>query len=192
MLESLEMLDRSLFLLINGFHTPLLDRVMWQLSENWPTFVLIAAVLFAMHKMKGRKRALEFALGIALVFACTDFTANLIKHGVKRYRPTHNLEISQQVHTVNEYVGGKYGFFSGHAANTSGMITFVFLCLSWVPFKWRLLLFVYPLLVAYSRIYLGVHYPLDCVAGLVYGCLIGIGLYFVMNRYFFKAHATTT
>ena len=189
MFESLEMLDRSLFLKINGLHSPLMDVVMWQLSESWHTYVLIAACLYAFFKWEGRKKTLEIALGIALAFACTDFSSNLIKHGVQRYRPSHNLELQHAVHLVNDYRGGMFGFFSAHAANTMAITGFVFCCLATIRPRWRYALFVYPVLVAYSRIYLGVHYPADCLVGLAYGFLLGVLIYLIMNRFFFRTHA---
>ena len=171
---------------INSFHTPLLDTIMWHMSETWPTIVIICAVAFAFYKKFSGKKAIEFIVGCAIVFACTDFSSNMIKHGVKRYRPTHNLEIKEQIHLVNNYSGGKYTFFSGHSANTFGIITFIYLCINWIRVRYKLLLFLYPFLVVYSRMYLGVHYPSDIFAGMIDGLLFGILVYYIMNTYFFK------
>lgn len=189
MIESLEMLDRHLFLKINALHTPLMDTFMWYMSESWHTYLLVAVIGYAFYKKFSARKALEFIVGCAIVVACADLSTNLIKHNVKRYRPTHNLEIKTQVHTVKDYRGGEYGFFSSHAANTFGIAMFSFLCIGWIKRRYKLLLFIYPILVGYSRIYLGVHYPSDVFFGMLNGLFFGTLIYFLMNKFFFSSHA---
>ena len=186
MFEKLKLFDRYLLLKINTIHNPLLDDVMWFLSYTWPTVLIVLSVAVAFYKKYQLKKAIEFLLGCAIVFACADFTSNSIKHTVERYRPTHNLEIKDQIHTVNNYKGGKFTFFSGHSANTFGIITFIFLCINWIQLKYKLLLFIYPCLVIYSRIYLGVHYPSDVFAGMLTGIFFGWLVYKIINKHFFK------
>lgn len=186
MLEWLELLDRALLLKINALHTPLLDTFMWYMSESWHTILLILAVAYAFYKKFSAKKAVEFVVGCAIVFACTDLSTNLIKHNVQRYRPTHNVEIKERIHLVNNYSGGKYGFFSAHSANTFGIITFMFLCIHWVRTRYKLLLYIYPLVVVYSRVYLGVHYPSDVLTGMISGLVFGVLVYYMMNTYFLK------
>jgi undecaprenyl-diphosphatase len=191
MIDSLKMLDRAVLLKINSLHTPFLDTLMYVLSEQLATILTVLIVLsiaFIFYKKFSVKKAAEFLIGCAIVFACTDLSSNAIKHGVKRYRPTHNTEIKELVHMVNNYSGGKYGFFSGHAANTFGTITFIFLCLNWIRPKYKLLLFIYPFVIGYSRMYLGVHYPSDIFVGMVDGLFFGILGYYIMNVYFLKQH----
>jgi undecaprenyl-diphosphatase len=127
-------------------------------------------------------------VGCAIVVACTDLSTNVIKHAVKRYRPTHNLEIKDRVRVVNDYHGGKYGFFSAHAANTFGAITFIFFSVHWVDKKYRLLFFLFPLIVIYSRLYLGVHYPSDILTGIISGLFFGRVVFVIMNKHFLKLH----
>jgi len=192
MFDSLKLLDRNLFLKINAAHSPLLDEFMWHMSDSWHTILIILVVAYAFYKKFSLKKAAELLLGCAIVFACTDFTSNLIKHQVQRYRPTHNLEIKQQVHIVNNYSGGKYGFFSAHASNAFGVVTFLILSINWIQLKYKLLLYFYPLLIIYSRVYLGVHYPSDVISGMLYGIIFGLGIYYLMNNYFFSPHVKTT
>lgn len=189
MFDSLEMLDRSLLLTINSIHSPLFDTFMYYLSEklaNYITIFIILAVAYAFYKKFSAKKAIELIVGCAIVFACTDLSSNYFKHSVKRYRPTHNLEIREKVHTVNDYSGGQYGFFSGHAANTVGVITFLFLCINWWRTKYKVLIFIYPLVVVYSRVYLGVHYPSDVAIGMLDGLFFGWLGFKVMNKNFLK------
>ena len=189
MFDTLEMLDRNLLLKINSMHTPFMDGMMWFMSRTEPIILIILTVAFLFYRKYSLKKAVEFMVGCAIVFACTDLSTNVIKHSVKRYRPTHNLEIQKQVHIVNDYHGGKYGFFSAHAANNFGIITFIFFCVHWVPRRYRYFFFVYPLLVVYSRMYLGVHYPSDILMGIVSGLVFGRVVYIIMNQYFFKLDA---
>lgn len=189
MFEALKELDRTLLLEINSHHHPGVDQVMWFFSLSGPTVFIVLAIAFYFYRKFNPRKALEFVLGCSIVFACADLSSNSIKHSVKRYRPTHNLEIREKVHTVNDYRGGKYTFFSGHASNTFGVITFIFLCLRHVPLSRRLLLFIYPLLVVYSRMYLGVHYPSDILTGTAAGLLIGSLVFSIMNKHFLKLDA---
>lgn len=186
MIESLELFDRWLLLAINAFHTPLMDTFMWYISKTWPTIAVVLAVAFAFYKKYSPKKMMEFLVGCAIVFACTDLSSNLIKHGVKRYRPTHNLEIKTQVHVINDYHGGQYGFVSGHAANTFGAITFIYLCIHWLQRKYKIWLFLLPVVVCYSRMYLGVHYPSDILCGTLIGIFFGMLVYRIMNTHFLK------
>jgi undecaprenyl-diphosphatase len=192
MIDALELLDRNLFLMINGWHSPIADRLMWFVSKTWPTVLFVLAFGGIVYRRLGSKKMVEFLVGCCIVLACTDLTSNGMKHGVKRARPTHHLEIGKTVHVVNDYRGGEYGFFSGHAANTFGVTTFIFLCLNWISLKKRLWLFVYPLIVAYSRIYLGVHYPSDVIAGTADGLIFGSLGFLVMNRYFLNLNVQKT
>jgi undecaprenyl-diphosphatase len=171
MLESLEMFDRKITLAINGAHQPWLDDFMWYASESWHTYLLALGFAWAFFSAH-RSKVIWFIFGCLLVAGATDLTSNTMKHGIKRYRPTHNTEIGSRVRTLREYRGGQYSFISSHAANAFGLITFIGLCFrrrSWT----RVLLFVYATVISYSRIYLGVHW-----AG-----------FLLVNTYILKLHA---
>lgn len=191
MFESLKSIDRDLLLRINSLHSPLMDTFMYYLSEKFSTYItvlIILSVAYAFYKKHHLKKAVEFILGCAIVFACADFSANITKHNVKRFRPTHNIEIKEKIHRVNDYSGGKYTFFSSHASNTFGIITFIYLCVYWIRARYKLILFLYPLILIYSRMYLGVHYPSDVFTGSLIGIMFGMIVYYIMNLYFLKLH----
>ncbi|MDP2386803.1 MAG: phosphatase PAP2 family protein [Bacteroidota bacterium] len=179
MFETFENIDRALFLKLNGFHNEALDAVIPVLTyfPTWtPLFLLV--VFFLVRKYK--KRSSLFLLILPIMILCSDQGSNLVKKSVKRYRPTHNTEIGTQVHTVEGYKGGQYGFVSGHAANSFALATIVILLFP-VMNRWlKIVCVLWALLICYTRIYLGVHYPSD----LFVGACIGIVSAILMHRLF--------
>ena len=188
MFETLEQIDRSLFLLINSWHSVLLDDVMYYISQMWIFVPLYIYWLYLVYRKEGFKKLLVLLAFTGLLILLTDQTSNQTKHAVKRYRPSHNTEIMKQVHTVNDYRGGQYGFFSGHASNSFGIATLLFFMLASRPMWFRLICFLWAGLTAYSRIYLGVHYPSDILVGTLVGVIWGLIIFELMqytfNRYF--------
>lgn len=194
MFDQLIHIDKSWLLAINGAHAPWADAFFWQVSQaaTWlPLYVLLIACLFV--KFRGQRTAKEFRffstgfrplsiiiaiVMIAIAIGGADIVcAQLIKPLVARPRPTHDAEIGAFVHIVNGYRGGAYGFCSNHAANT--MACAVLCSLLFTHGKSRLAhlyvtlpLMFWVMLNCYSRMYLGVHYPLDIAAGLVVGSLM--------------------
>lgn len=130
---------------------------------------------------------------LAVLIAFTDQSSNRVKHHVKRYRPTHNIEIGEKVHILHDYRGGKYGFFSGHSANCFGIAMLLFLVFSNKPLWFRSIFFVWAAITAYSRIYLGVHYPSDIFVGFLVGLFWGFVVFkliqFTFKKYFNEAIA---
>ncbi|HEY1040766.1 MAG TPA: phosphatase PAP2 family protein [Bacteroidia bacterium] len=176
MFETLKNIDRSLFLKLNGFHNDLLDAVIPVLTyfPTWtPVFLLVLFLLVRKYK----KRSLLFLLIVPLMILCSDQGSNLVKKSVKRYRPTHNTEIGEKVHVVENYRGGQYGFVSGHAANSFALATIVILLLPAMHKGLKLVCILWALLICYTRIYLGVHYPSDLFVGGMIGVLSAVLMY---------------
>ena len=175
MVECLDSLDRSIFLFLNGMHNDFFDVFMWYVSKTATWSLMLLFLLYIIFKNNWRM-ALMVVLGIALTITLADqISSGLIKDFIGRFRPTHNPEIESIVHTVNGYKGGLYGFVSSHAANTLGVAVYISLL-----FRNRyitLFMMLWSLLVAYSRIYLGVHYPGDILGGMIVGVISGFVVY---------------
>ncbi len=188
MFELLKGYDRNLLLGINSHHNEWMDVVMFYISEIWiclPLFIYWVSLFIKKYEIKKVMILLFFLVALITL---TDQTSNRVKHSVKRYRPTHNLEIKDQIHTVNDYQGGQYGFFSGHAANTFGIAMLLFLLFKEHSILIRSSFFVWAGITAYSRLYLGVHYPSDILVGIVVGLIWGYVIYqliqFTFKKYF--------
>ena len=183
MIESFEAIDRIIFFLINGDRGFLADQFFDWVSfmPIWIPVYLWAA--FAVYRKYGKKIAIAILFCASLILI-SDQTCNRFKNFFHRYRPTHNLEISQKVHTVNNYKGGQFGFVSGHAANTSAFVCFLFMLLKPMRRGFVLGLMAWVLLIGLSRIYLGVHYPFDILGGYLVGSIYGLALGSLFVRYF--------
>jgi len=173
-------LDKNVFLYINGIHSPAWDNVMWWITRA-STWIPLYIVLLVIVIYKERPYRFIFTiLFVALVVTLCDQFSVLIKNLVERPRPTHDPEIANLVHIVNNYRGETYGFVSSHAANFFGVATF--LSNQFKHFRWSLFLFIWALVIVYSRVYMGVHYPLDIICGAMLGVLIGILCYTLKVR----------
>jgi len=172
MLNYLNQIDTELFLIMNGWHNHLFDILMVYVSSMlfWlPFYIFLFYLLIREYKWN----SLILLLFTALLITLTDQSSvQLFKNVFQRLRPCHNPDIQAMVHTV-EYCGGLYGFVSSHATNYFGIIVFVSGLLKnrykWLPW----VLVIWGLLIIYSRIYLGVHYPGDVIAGAILGSVIG-------------------
>ena len=181
-MESLLALDRSLLLAINSWHAPWADTVMWWVSNRYvwlPLYALLVALVF---RRFGWKQALLILVGFGAAVGLADFVSSgLIKHWVCRLRPTHDPALMDLVHLVRDYRGCLYGFVSSHAANT--MACALLFSLLWKDWRATTPLMLWVALNCYSRMYLGVHYPLDIVGGLLVGALMAWIVYLFLNRW---------
>ena len=105
----------------------------------------------------------------------TDQSSNFFKEFFERLRPCHNPELIEIIRIVKDGCGGLYGFFSAHAANTFAFASFIyFLTPNENNYKrTSFLLFIWAVIISYSRIYIGVHFPSDIIIGAIYGLLSG-------------------
>jgi len=173
MIQTISEWDKSAFLYLNGFHSDLMDYVM-TLFTLTPTWILFYGVtLYVIIRKYGRK-SIPIIISIVLVILLADQLSGLLKHSIMRLRPSNDPEVSPYAH-VFFTKGGLYGFVSAHAANAFSFATFTaFLFRSR---GYSIFIFPWACLIAYTRIYLGVHYPGDILGGMILGILIGWGIF---------------
>ena len=163
--------DQQLFLFLNGLGDPAWDPFWRMVSDKWIAIPLYALLLYLAVRQLGWKKAALMVVFIALLITCTDQLANFFKYGVRRLRPCHESELDGIVRLVKSSCGGQFGYFSAHAANSFGLAAFFAVLWGERPRWWTFLLFAWAISVAYSRIYLGVHYPLDVFSGALTGVI---------------------
>ncbi len=190
-------LDYQLITLINGAHTPWLDRFLWAMTHAWPWLPMFL-LLFGLTALFYRRNAWRVLLFIALSVGTSDIiSSGIIKPLVHRPRPSHNPELTLHLHERPNgtfYRGGPYGFTSSHAANSSTLAILLYLFLR--PFlsrKWPLALFLtgFVLLFCYTRVYLGVHYPTDILGGWCVGIIVSLSA-FTLYQYVEKKRKNVT
>jgi len=191
MIDFLVRLDIDIFLAINGWRSAWADVFFWGVSGKFIWVPFYALLLFLMIR-KNRKSWWLIIIMIPLLVALTDqISVQLFKNVFHRFRPCHNPELEGLVHIVNGKCGGSWGFVSSHAANSFGVAMF-----AWLMLRKRIRYMFWPLfigyagMIAYSRVYLGVHYPADVSVGALLGMLIGFGVYqfhqWLVNKLFLK------
>jgi undecaprenyl-diphosphatase len=182
MFEQLKKLDKEILLFINSYHNSFFDSVMWFASDktSWvPLYIFLCILLIWKYKQLAWLMVL---LIIPLIVASDMFTSEILKPLTGRLRPSHHPGLENLLHYVNNYRGGLYSFPSSHAANTFALITYLCLItakkIQWLPY----LLIPFAVLVSYSRMYLGVHYPSDVLVGTIIGVLLGWIFYKIYFR----------
>ena len=173
MLEKLVQLDRQTFLFLNGLGTETWDGFWMFMTDTISAVPLYAVLLFLTYRFFGLKRTLLILVAVALLITCTDQLSNFFKYGVQRLRPCHDPDISGVMRLVKSYCGGKYAYFSAHAANSFAVASFFALLFQGKIRFLRVFLIIWASLVAYSRIYIGVHFPLDVLTGMFVGVFFG-------------------
>ncbi len=163
-------LDSDILLWINGHYEGWLDEVMWTVSaaKTW-AWLYVALVILLVKKFHNWKLVLLILVGFGIAVGLSDYLCSgILKPLVCRLRPTHEPALDP-LHLVRGYTGGLYGFCSSHAANT--MAVALLFSLLYKDARATVSLMAWVALNCYSRMYLGVHYPSDIIAGLLIGSL---------------------
>jgi undecaprenyl-diphosphatase len=185
-METLLACDKVLFLWLNGLGTVTFDTF-WMFMTHRGSNVLLYLALLLFYGFKySWNGAAYLLLFTGLLILCTDQLTNLFKVQVGRLRPCYDQEVKTLMRLVKSTCGGRYSFFSGHASNSFALA--VFFGLIFKPtyhLHLPVLLFI-AFLIAYSRVYIGVHFPLDIFVGAIAGSLIGIGFHRLWNFYNFR------
>lgn len=169
--------DSELFSFLNGLHFDWLDPIMVSVSSVpiWiPLYVVVSFFIFKKYKWEG----LLCMAAIALCIVIADQMSTAIKYAIERPRPCNALDSVYLLETC----GNGYSFISNHASNVFGFAMITALFFRKRPYT--VAIFLWAFLVAYSRIYLGKHYPLDIVGGAAFGMFVGGGCYQLLQLYY--------
>lgn len=176
MLDKLIQADINLFIWLNSWHNDFFDPVMKFISGKmeWaPLYLILLGI--TIYKYRWKSIWIIVAVVIAITLADT-ISSKVFKVCFERLRPSHNPDLEGIIHLVDDYKGGLYGFVSGHAANSFCLAVFFALLFRNRIFQAFILLWA--VIVSYSRIYLGVHYPADILGGALLGSLVALGIYY--------------
>ena len=180
MLDQLLKYDTELFLFLNNLGNTSWDGFWRFVTEKWSSIPLYAFLLYLVFKHYGWKGTLVIIVCVALMITATDQIASLFKYGIKRPRPCKVEELQSLMRYVADGCG-RFGYFSAHAASSMAAAVFLGLSLQkwykYLPF----LLLLWAVITGYSRIYLGVHYPLDVISGMAFGGLTGWLFYLIQK-----------
>jgi undecaprenyl-diphosphatase len=176
MIEFLKDIDIQLFLFFNSFHCPVGDFVMHWLSEKYIWVPLYAFLLYLLFRFYGKKTFILIVLVALLITISDQVSVHFFKNVFLRLRPCHEPALEGMVYTLGR-CGGKYGFISSHASNSFAIAVFMALLL-WNKMRtMAVIMLIWALMVSYSRVYLGVHYPGDILVGGMVGALEALLVY---------------
>lgn len=181
MIEFLNNIDIQVFLALNGMHNSAFDFIMYWISHKFIWIPLYGLILYLIIKHY-KWNSIYILLAIALLIGLSDqISTKLFKNIFERLRPCHNPDLEGLVHIVRNKCGGQYGFISSHAANSFALASFLSLILRKYYKKIGLWFYIWAALIAYSRVYLGVHYPGDVLVGALAGMVLGYLVYKVLH-----------
>ena len=182
MLNNLLEIDHQLFIFLNNLGSESYDFLWILISNKICMFIFLLLLVSYLLLRYKQNRSIVFICAIIVCISLTDLLhVHLFKNVFMRLRPCWNLDIIEYMRPLLIDCGGKYGFISGHAANATALTTFILFSFKRHNFILNYILITWCLLVSYSRIYLGKHYPLDVFFGIVFGYLIGFGLFKLYN-----------
>jgi undecaprenyl-diphosphatase len=165
--------DHKLFLWLNNLGNETFDGFWMLMTNKVVNFLIYIIALIYLFKKINVKSLISIILFLCFLILISDQTANLFKNFFERLRPCHDDQISSYVRLVKQNCGGLYSFFSAHASNSFALATFFFFVYNKIIQRKIILFFILALLVSYSRVYIGVHYPLDIISGSFFGFISG-------------------
>jgi undecaprenyl-diphosphatase len=186
-MEYLAEIDQEVFLFLNNLGNPAWDAFWNLITNKFTSIPFYGLLLYLLYRGLGLKKTLITLLFVAGLITMTDQLANLFKHGFERPRPCRQEGVMEMARYVAVRCG-RFGFFSAHAASSAALTIFLGTILRRYWKGSLIVLAGWALLVSYSRIYVGVHYPGDILVGWFFGSLLGWLFYrlwhLILNKYF--------
>lgn len=182
--------DKDLLLWFNGSESVFMDNLMLVMTSGLTWIPLYLSLLYVVVKNNETMVQIFIVIGCTLLCVClADGMSDLIvKPLVKRPRPSNDPIIKYTVSVVDNMRGSGFSFFSAHASNTFAIALFFTMLIRNKILSFTLLM--WSLLNCYTRMYLGLHYPIDILVGLAWGTVSAIVSYvvysFVYNKFEFK------
>ena len=180
-MESLIDLDKALFVFLNTLGSESFDFFWLLITNKKSSIPLYIILIYYIYKKLSFKNFFKYLFLIIILILLTDQTSGFFKDYFQRLRPCHDQNINTLIRIVKEGCGGLYGFFSAHAANTFAVATFFYFTLNRYSKKFKYL-FLWAIIVSYSRIYVGVHFPIDIIFGACFGITLGYLFSFFSNK----------
>lgn len=184
-MNTLADIDRHILFFFNGSNSLFLDNLAVTLTSGFTWIPLYIILLYIVIKNNENMRQIMLAVGcVLLCLLLSDGVADfIVKPMAERFRPSHEPAIKYAVDIVDGVRGPLYGFFSAHASNTFCVAVFFSFLIRNGRFTFAMVL--WSLVNCWTRMYLGLHYPGDILAGLVWGAAVGIGVYILYIKIYF-------
>jgi undecaprenyl-diphosphatase len=183
MFDKLIDLDHKVFIFLNGLGSETFDGLWLIITKQLYWSPLFLLIFYLLQKKLGWKKFGYYILFTAVLILISDQTANLFKNSFQRLRPCNLEELKDIIRIVK--TSSSFSFYSGHATNSMASTVFAFMILKQY-YKHSYLLFLFPLIFAFSRIYLGLHFPSDILTGYLFGATFGFICYKLYQKYILK------
>ena len=171
-MEEIILEDKQAMIFLNNLGSSTFDPFWILVSEKWFWIPLYVIFLYFLYKNFNKKSLFYILLFVALGITASDQIANIFKFGFERLRPCHDPSLEGLLREVK--CGGKFGFYSAHSSNSFFVATYLTILLGKKIKQLPYFLFVWAAIVAYSRVYLGMHFPGDIIVGAIMGILLAI------------------
>ena len=183
MLDRIKQIDTELLIFLNNLGNKAWDPLWVSITDKFTFLPLFILIIFFLFKKNGTKGLLLNLLFISVLILFTDQFTNVVKDFTQRLRPCRLDELQGLLRDIDIRCG-KYGFFSAHAANSISVTIFIINCVDESVKKFlKPVLILWVMIFSYSRIYLGVHYPLDTVFGLLFRIFSGFLFRYIYNYF---------
>lgn len=183
MLEKIINKDIELLIYLNNLGSETWDGFWLFMTYTVTSIPVYLLVLFFIYKYYGLKKMAISLLFAVVLITFADQTCNAFKYGFERLRPCYNEDVMNLIRLVKSSCGGRYSFFSGHASTSMAVAVFFALQLRKHLKSLSIFLIIWALFVGYSRIYIGVHFPIDVAFGFLFGITAGWILYKLMTLF---------